>query len=232
MVSPMRNLPLNLTLAALLCFSAAASAFSQDRYFPLDHREPVGKNAHWNVLARPDIFGYPQPVRISIPGAGRVTFFDGTSPAGVTVDAPGQANLLCGYAYRVRISDMPDFPGVELWPTIEVVDRLHPPSNLVDEYPIPIEITAEEIAAVAQDRMVTKVIYLERQDLPRPGNVLPEPEITDLLPNANLIEDATLRGRPVAILRLGGRTPAPNAPDDLRLPVAPVQVKVPTPSEP
>jgi hypothetical protein len=225
----MRNSLSSLTLAALLCLSAASA---QDRYFPLDHREPVGKNAHWNVLARPDIFGYPQPVRISVPGAGRVTFFDGSSPDGVAVDAPGQAKLLCGYAYRVRISDMPDFPGVELWPSIEVVDRLHPPSNLVDEYPIPVEITADEIAAVAQDRMVTKVIYLERQDLPRPGNVQPEPEITDLLPNANLIEDATLRGRPVAILRLGGRTPAPNAPDDLRLPVAPLQVTSPTPFTP
>jgi hypothetical protein len=227
----MRNAPLILALAALLG-SAAASAFAQDRHFPLDHREPVGRNAHWNVLARPDIFNYPQPVRISIPGAGRVTFFDGATPAGVTVDAPAQARLHCGYAYRVRISDMPDFPGLELWPTIEVVDRLHPPSNLVDEYPIPVEITAEEIAAVAQDRMVTKVIYLERQDLPRPGNVSPEPEITDVLPNSNLIEDATLRGRPVAILRLGGRTPAPNAPDDLRLPVAPLQVTPPLPPSP
>ena len=228
----MRHLLSSPTLAALLCLGAAASAFAQDRYFPLDHREPVGKNAHWNVLARPDIFGYPQPVRISIPGAGRVTFFDGTTPDGVTVDAPAQVRLHCGYAHRVRISDMPDFPGLELWPTIEVVDRLHPPSNLVDEYPLPVEITAEEIAAVAQDRMVTKVIYLERQDLPRLGNVRPEPEITDLLPNVNLVEDATLRGRPVAILRLGGRTPAPNAPDDLRLPVAPLQVTTPTPSAP
>lgn len=228
----MRNLLRTLTLAAVLCVVAGSSATAQGRHFPLDHREPVGKNAHWNVLARPDIHGYPQPVRITVPGAGKVTFFDGTNPDGVTVDAPGEAKLLCGYAYRVRISDMPEFPGLELWPTIEVVDRLHPPSHLVDAYPIPIEITAEEIAAVAQDRMVTKVIYLERQDLPRPTHEGPEPRITDRLPNANLVEDAGLRGRPMAILRLGGRTPAPNSPDDLRLPVAPVQVKLPTPSDP
>jgi hypothetical protein len=225
----MRHLLTTLTLAGWICVVAVSSANAQGRHFPLDHREPVGKNARWNVLARPDIYGYPQPVRISIPGAGRVTFYDGTNPEGVTVDAPGQAKLLCGHAYRVRISDMPDFPGVELWPTIEVVDRLHPPSNLVDEYPIPIDITADEIAAVAQDRMVTKVIYLERQDLPRINYRGPDMGVTDLLPRSNLIEDATLRGRPVAILRLGGRTPAPNAPDDLRLPVAPVQVKLPTP---
>ncbi len=228
----MRNLLSTLTLTGLLCIVGVSSAAAQSRHYPLDHRVPVGKNAHWNVLARPDIHGYPQPVRIMVPGEGRVTFFDGTNPQGITVAAPGEAKLLCGYAYRVRISDMPEFPGMELWPTIEVLDRLHPPSHLVDEYPIPIEITAEEIAAVAQDRMVTKIIYLERQDLPRPNYLGPELRITDLLPSSNLVEDAGLRGRPMAILRMGGRTPAPNSPDDLRLPVAPVQVKLPTPSEP
>ena len=93
-------------LCSLLVSAGVADAQQPGRHFPLDHRSPTGKAAHWNVLARPNIYGYPQPVRITVPGAAKVTFFDGAHPEGVTVDAPGQARLPVGYAYRVRISEL------------------------------------------------------------------------------------------------------------------------------
>jgi hypothetical protein len=198
---------------AVLCgllLASVAQAQQPRLHFPLDHRVPVGKAAHWNVLARPSIHGYPQPVRISVPGTAKVTFFNGQQPEGITVDAPGQVPLPVGYAYRVRISELSGYPGVELYPTVEVLDRLHPPANLVDEYPIPIELTDDEIEAVLNDRMVTKVVYLERQDLPRPPHRRAAVSLSELSPAANLLQAATHQGRPMAILRIGGRTLTPD----------------------
>lgn len=210
-------------LCSLLVSAGVADAQQPGRHFPLDHRSPTGKAAHWNVLARPNIYGYPQPVRITVPGAAKVTFFDGAHPEGVTVDAPGQARLPVGYAYRVRISELSQYPGVELYPTVEVLDRLHPPADLVDEYAIPIELTAEEIEAVLQDRMVTKVLYIERQDLPRPPHRRADVALSEVSPSANLLEAASHQGRPMAILRIGGRTLTPEERSSLPAPI-PLQV--------
>jgi len=200
------SIPTYVVLCSCLMQGAASAQLPQRTVFPLDHRAPAGKAAHWNVLARPSIFGYPQPVRISVPGAARVTFFDGVHPEGVTVDAPGQARLPVGFAYRVRISELAGHPGVELYPTIEVLDRLHPPAEQIDEYPIPVDLTEEEIEAVLSDRMVTKVVYLERQDLPRPPYRRAAVSLSEVAATANLLESAGSMGRPMAIVRFGGRT--------------------------
>jgi hypothetical protein len=207
-----------------MLIASTASAQQKPRgAFPLDHRVPAGKVAHWNVLANPCIHAYPQPVRISVPGTAKVTFFDGVHPAGVTVDAPGQAKLPVGYAYRVKITDLSGHPGVELYPTVEVLDRLHPPADQIDQFPIPIELTEEEIAAVLADRMVTKVVYLERQDLPRPAYRRSKVSLSEVAPQVNLLESAANMGRPVAILRFGGRTLTPAEQGELPAPV-PLQV--------
>jgi hypothetical protein len=227
----MRQCSIRLSLAILLGSVAAVPTAAQDSdgHFPLDHRAPVGVAARWNVIAQRGIYGFPQPTEVSLPTQGRVTFFDGSTPEGVTVDAPAKARLMVGHTCRVKISDMPEFPGVELYPTIELLDRLHAPPELAGEFAVPVALTGEEIEAVLQDRMVTKVIYLERQDLPRPNPQTSSVHVTDVLPSVNLLQSATQMGRPVAILRLGGRTPAPNAPDELLQPFAPVEV-IPSPS--
>lgn len=222
----MRKFPSLLSRFALggLLASSALGAEPPGMFYPLDHRAPVGQAAHWNVLAHPAIHAYPQPVKITVPGNARVTFFDGVHPEGVTVEAPGQARLPVGYAYHVRISELSQFPGVELYPSIEVLDRLHPPAGQVEDFPIPIELTAEEIEAVLDDRMVTKVVYLERQDLPRPPHRRAAVEISEVPPAANLLKNAYHRGRPVAILRLGGREMSPGEHGGLVAPPVPLQV--------
>jgi hypothetical protein len=222
----MRKFPSLLTRLALsgLLASAVANADPPRGFYPLDHRAPTGQVAHFGVLARPSIHAYPQPVKVTVPGSAKITFFDGNRPGGVTVDAPGQAKLPVGYAYRVKISDLSEYPGVQLYPTIEVLDRLHPPADQIDNFPIPIELTAEEIEAVLQERMVTKVVYLERQDLPRPPHRRAAVNTSDVPPTVNLLESAYHMGRPVAILRLGGRTLADGERGELSFPPVPLQV--------
>ncbi len=213
---------LSLLLLTVLSLSQLLgdAAFAGDPRFPLDHRLPSGTAAHWNVIARHD-YGATQLVEVVLPTAGRVTFFDGSSPRGTTVDAPGRVRLVVGHVYRIRINDMPDYPGVELYPSIELVDHLNPPPGLEDEFPLPIDLTSEEIEAAAEDRMVHKVIYLERRDLPRTSDGGTGVSVADVPPRSNLLEAAQHLGRPMAIVRLGGRTPAPNDPYDLMQSPAP-----------
>lgn len=221
----MRFLPRLFLPAALLLTTTAAPLPAQHRptsippqpgrYTPLDQRELPGKVGHWNLLARPSLYGYFQPVRVLVPGSGTITFYLPQSPGAVSLPAPAQAGLLVGGVYRLRISDLPEFPGLELYPTIEVTDRLHPPAGREEEFPIPVEITREEVEAVQQDRMVTKVIYLERPQVAAALEIDRGQLLTyDLPAAANLLDAADQLGRPVAILRLGGRLPDPHNPAD------------------
>ncbi|MFV0443687.1 MAG: hypothetical protein ACK5Q5_08965 [Planctomycetaceae bacterium] len=195
-------------------------------YTPLDQNEVPGKVARWNLIAKPALAGYFQPVQIRLPSEGLVSFYSPEQPQPVLTQAPSQASLLIGPVYRVRIAGLPEFPGIELYPTIEVTDRLHPPSGREDEFPIPIEITREEVEAALQDRMVTKVIYLESPQNASVMDQLDNRILTfDAPGHTNLLDAADQLGRPVAVLRLGGRTPDPNNPQDLLLgPPAPLRI--------
>lgn len=218
-----------LLLAALAAISPAA-AQEPSSHFPLDHRVPVGKAGRWNVIAQRGMYGHKQNVAVTVTGGARVTFFDGATPGGVSAESPAQARLMVGHAYRLKISDMPEFPGVELYPTVELVDRLHPPAEREAEFAVPMELTSEEIESVLRDRMVTKVVYMERQDLPRPTAQPSGVPITELPAHVNLLESAWQMGRPVAILRIGGRTRVTHGMDDLLQPAPPVEL-VPARSE-
>ena len=183
------------------------SGLAQDRYFPLDHRVPTGVAGHWNALIRPAAAGWPQPVSVRLPSTGEVTFFEWSLNKSLPTLAPASVDMQVGSAYRFKVSGMPEFPGLELYPSVEILDRLHPPAGLQREFPIPVEITEQDIELVLQDQFVTKVIYLEQPDLAVPEEQDQRTRVVDLPVTANLIKEADLRGRPMAILRIGGRVP-------------------------
>ncbi len=189
----------------LACSLAGSTLVAQDSgyYFPLDHRQPPGTAGGWAVTIDRCLENAPQQVAVLLPSTGSLTFISADGPSESA--APAQAAMFVGHLYRIRVAGMPEFPGVELYPTIEVVDRLHPPAGLVEQYPIPIEITAEEIAAALDNQLVTKVIYLEQPDLSAPISQGATVRVEDLHPSLNLMEAADMNGRPMAILRLGGR---------------------------
>jgi len=189
-------------------------AQAQERHVVLDHRAPTGTAGRWNALIKPGTAGIPQPVRISLPTTGTVTFYAGSPQNQIPQTAPAQASLGVGYVYRVRIHQMPEFPGVELFPTIELLDRLHAPPELTQEFPVPIEISEEEIQVALQDQMVTKVVYLEQPDLAFPTTQTQGIRVEKLSPQENLLQAADQRGRPLAIVRIGGRIPDPRSPTD------------------
>ena len=200
---------------SLPCRSAVAQQFpSKDgRQFPLNQMTPPGTAAQWAANVGRTTPEYFQPVRVSLPTAGVVTFFEGTPERSHDLVAPAQASLIVGRMYRLRVGGMPEFPGVDFFPSIELIDRLHPPAGKVEDFPVEFELTLEELEWAANGRLVTKVVYLEQPDRV-PMTVLDSKErITTIEPSHNAIAEADLLGRPVAIVRLGGRTPDPNQPE-------------------
>lgn len=176
------------------------------RYYPLDHRIP-GRVSQWTGAINPRCAEHVQPVRIVLPSIGLVTYYGGGAENATLTHSPSQAGFVVGNTYRVQISGMPEFPGVELYPSIELFDQLHPPQGQEHEFPIVINFTIEEIETALQDRLVTKVLYLEEPRIAAPKNPDEPIHVADLAVSDNLLHAADLRGRPMAIIRLGGRTP-------------------------
>jgi hypothetical protein len=183
-----------------------------NRQFPLNQMSPPGTAAQWAVNAgrvAPHSF---QPVRVKLPAEGRVTFYESWDRP-VELDAPAQAGLMVGRMYRLKISGLEDFRGVDFFPSIELIDRLHPPAGREEEFPIDFEFTTEELEWAATGRLITKVVYLEQPD--RVPTILLDhsPRIMTIEPSRNALAEADHLGRPMAIVRLGGRTPDSRRPE-------------------
>lgn len=208
-----------LVVAAGLGFGHDA-AFGQaktraPRYFPLDQTVQPGMAGQWAKTIHPEPAVF-QPVRVFAPDAGgEVTFYGMNTEEAFVSQGRGEAALIVGPVYRCKISAMPDYPGVDLFPSIELIDRLHPPAGQEGRFPIPVAFTPQEINAALDGQMVVKVVYVEQPDLAMPtahAEPLPTQELES---SRNPLAEADLLGRPVAIVRLGGRTPDASGRDDM-----------------
>ncbi|MFQ5732458.1 MAG: hypothetical protein ACE5KM_10965 [Planctomycetaceae bacterium] len=192
--------------AVLAIVVASRSLPAADGPFqPLDQNTPPGVAGAWAAALGRATPAYRQPVRVSLPSKGSVTFYDTAAKRTHSSPAPAQARMGVGFVFRVRLSDMPEFPNKVVYPSIEIIDRLHPPRGKADTFPIPVEFTADEIRLALAGRMITKVVYLEQPQLAYPTEK-PIPTAT-IQPWKNLLTEADRRGRPMAIVRIGSRQP-------------------------
>lgn len=206
-------------IAAVIVTSGVAMAQSPlippqtpARYYPLRHDMPPGTNAYWAGMIQ-----QPQPsdftfVRIELPSPGSVEVFASWPPQALPLPQ-NWCGLSVGRLYRFRLADLEDFPGVALYPTIEVVDRTHPPAGREVEFSVPVRFSIEEIEQALSGRLVTKVVYVEQPQLASPFPTEEGLVIETLAPDVNLLKAADQRGRPLLIVRLGARTPDPMHPD-------------------
>jgi hypothetical protein len=157
--------------------------------------------------------GYFQPVRIRAPEDARIAL---ATEGHFNASQPGDAlvGLQIGAVYRLQVTNIPNNPGTEIFPTIEVIDRLYPPPGLALRYPIPIELTAEELDLAAQGLFVTRIIYVEdpKQALPVKRQAGETQPWIEARPGDDPLVVADGLGRPVAILRIGGRVPIASGP--------------------
>jgi uncharacterized repeat protein (TIGR01451 family) len=143
---------------------------------------------------------------VGLPAA-RATYYPGT-PTGHELEAGSVVGLRPGYIYRVKIGNIAGHPDWAIYPTLEVRGTLQLPAQLrAANYPTPIPISQEDVERALAGVLLTKVIYLEHPEKARPVATRPDqPLETPLRPSVNLLDEARALGRPVLIVRLGGRS--------------------------
>ncbi len=151
--------------------------------------------------------GYYQPVEIKAPPGASISLavdrqFDDSQAA------PRKAGMLIGAVYRLRVTNIRLAEGIEVFPTIEVIDRLYPPPGQECRFAIPVELTEEDLKLAIDGKFVTRVIFLEDPQHALPARENPNVQNWfEAAPGQDPLAVADGLGRPVAILRLGGRLP-------------------------
>lgn len=141
------------------------------------------------------------------------------------LQAPARYNFLQASIYRLKLSNIPNRPSLELYPTLEVVPAKPKTCTFLAHSAVPIVFTEEDFEQVAAGNFVVKVIYLpdpQFQDLAATG---PDEVVSSRLdPGIDPIIEAKRRGSILLVVRLGNidleapNTPAMDAPN----PFAPV----------
>ena len=198
-----------MTVMMAIVFLAAASAHAQR---PVRHElirgdMPPGLAADYYRMGNPALLNYVQPVRVIGPPTSRLSIaaqggFVATNLSKVSV------GMHIGPVYRFKVSNIPEHPGKELYPSIEILNRLYPPEGLQNDFPIQIVIDKDDLKQAIAGNLVTKVIYLEN-----PQTALPHKHVEDKQPFFDVgggedpLRASEKLGRPMAILRIGSRVP-------------------------
>jgi hypothetical protein len=168
---------------------------------------PPGAIGRHRLARGGPVGGYFQPAEIQTPNGVSISLAEGGTFS-QSKKSPFRAGLLIGAVYRLRLSELPNDPGSELFPTVELIDRLYPPPGFEYRFPIVVQITREDIQLARDGKMVTRVVYVED-----PCSAIPATEPGegghwfDVGPGDDPLVAADTFGRPVAILRMGGRVP-------------------------
>ena len=196
-----------MSLAAFATFPAIAAAQAPTMHSPYGLELPPGVIGQRLLQNRPNLLGHMQAVELRGPVNSEASIaadgaFSGSHIRRVT------ASIEVGRVYRFRISQIPNYPGASIYPTVELIDRLHPPPGLEQKFPVRIVIPQEDLEMAIKGRMVTRVVYVEdpRDPYPFPDQ-RDDQRYFDTLPGENPLHVARQMGRPIAIVRIGSRTP-------------------------
>jgi hypothetical protein len=128
---------------------------------------------------------------------------------------PGRYNFPQSAIYRLKVSNIPGRPGVELYPTLEVGPVMPRTEAFLAHNAIPVQLTEEDFDQVLTGNFVTKVIYLPDPEFQQLALAGVETLVsTRLDPGVDPIVEADRRGAILAIVRLGNK--------DLQIPSEPV----------
>lgn len=148
---------------------------------------------------QPFRFNVPDGVQVAVAEEGR--YFQGKAPFvyGLQTDS----------MYRLRISSIPLHEGKEIYPTIEIVNRLYSPIGKEFEFPVVVEITKEDLEYALHGALVTRIIYLERPESAVPiDSSMPGGKFSvDVNDGSDPLLVAEQYGPIMAILRMGSRIP-------------------------
>ncbi|HYV34638.1 MAG TPA: hypothetical protein VE988_02975 [Gemmataceae bacterium] len=134
--------------------------------------------------------------------------------SGSIIEAPGRYNFAQASIYRLKLSGIRGRPGLELYPTLEVVPGNPKTAAFLAHSAVPLEFTPEDFKEVTEGKYLVKVIYLpdpQFQELAATGTDFIIS--TRLDPGMDPILEAQRRGSILLVIRMGNvDQEAPNTP--------------------
>jgi hypothetical protein len=185
---------------------------------------PPGTIGPGQLLRGGPLPGYFQPVELRVPAGGAISVAMNGEFQPPVKDSV-LVSLLIGPVYSLKITGIPLREGAEVFPSIEIINRLYPPPGLAPHFPIPIEFTAEELDLALSGRLVMRVIYLEDpQDALAVRDKRGAQRFVDVMSDEDPLQVADRLGRPMAILRMGSRIPPVDAAGRMLVASPPLQL--------
>jgi uncharacterized repeat protein (TIGR01451 family) len=145
-------------------------------------------------------------VKFVAPAGMNVTFYRGNGVS-QTATAPFTVGLRPGFSYKVKLSQIPRFPDLTLYPTLEARGSMILGNRLRNaDFPAALVFRDEDFTAARAGAMVTKVVALERPDSAIPLASRPDdPLQIDVPANQNPLQESAERGRALLLLHMGQR---------------------------
>jgi hypothetical protein len=120
--------------------------------------------------------------------------------------APGRYDFGQGAIYRLKLTDIPGYEGVELYPSLEVAPVTPRTAAFLAHNTIPFQLTEEDLDQVTTGNFVTKVVYLPDPDYQELAVAGVETLVsTRLDPGCDPVVEADRRGSILAIIRIGNK---------------------------
>jgi len=129
------------------------------------------------------------------------------------LDVPGRYNFAQAAVYRLKVANIPGRPGVEIFPTIEVVPGNAKTDAFLSHNVVPVEFTDEDFDQINTGHYLTKVVYLpDAQYMSMTGGA-EELSSTRLEPGIDPLCEAQRRGSVLLVVRVGSiNMDLPNSP--------------------
>lgn len=202
-------------MAAFVCLATCSLWAQEPRvHYMYPQGLPPGAIGGQQLQRGGPLPGYFQPVEIRAPQGVQISLAEGgrfSDPQ----KTPLRVGLLVGHVYRFAAVNVPLRAGVAVFPTIEMINRLYTPRGQELRFPVVIELTQEDLELAVQGKFVTRVVYLEDPNQALPARQDKEHQTWfDVGAGQDPLAAADAMGRPMAIVRLGGRVPEQqDAPD-------------------
>jgi uncharacterized repeat protein (TIGR01451 family) len=149
----------------------------------------------------------PRPVFATVSATGaNIVFFDANAQP-IPIPSGGIVGLRSRFRYVVALENLGPRPDMRFYGSIEVVlGPWLPPMVSGPEAPVAIAFNDQDVRALSNGGMITKVIVLENPAMALPVVGSPtEPLIFDVLDEKSALHEAKLRGRIFMIVRIGDR---------------------------
>jgi hypothetical protein len=121
----------------------------------------------------------------------------------IPLETPGSFNFAQGAVYQLKLTHIPGHPGLELYPTLEVVRTNPKVAEFLTHNGIPLELSDDDFSQVVAGKFVVKTVYLPFPQFQDAGGGTDTIGSTRLEPGQDPVREAARRGDIFLILRMG-----------------------------